>query len=142
MPPLTLPAVLTPALLSSIRAQPRLPNHTWYFIASVTLSVINRPDEIPKVFNYALEHGVDPLDNAKPNHDEQLKVARKLREGLVKSAAVIGLPKVCIWMAGSLLVQKQLPPEAGEHKLIALRKLLDNQCALRPQNRHPLKPAR
>lgn len=106
MPPLTLPAVLTPALLSSIRGQPRLPSHTWYFIASVTLSVINRPDEIPKVFNYALEHDVNTSDTAKPNHDEQLKVARKLREGLVKSAAVIGLPKVCIQLAGSLLAQE------------------------------------
>lgn len=99
MPPLTLPAVLTPSLLSSIRAHPHLPQHTWYFIAGVTLSVLNRPDEIPKVFSYALEHGVDAaydkeLGQKELAHAEQLRIARKLRESLVKSAAIVGLPKV------------------------------------------------
>ncbi|EON63315.1 hypothetical protein W97_02542 [Coniosporium apollinis CBS 100218] len=98
MPPLTLPAVLTPSLLSSIRAHPHLPQHTWYFIAGVTLSVLNRPDEIPKVFSYALEHGVDAahdkeLGQKELAHAEQLRIARKLRESLVKSAAIVGLPK-------------------------------------------------
>lgn len=94
MPPLNLPAIVTPSLLSSIRAHPQLPKHTWYFIAGVTLSVINRPDEIPKVFKYAIENGVGPHDSTKPPHAEQLQIVRKLREGLVKSAAIVGLPKV------------------------------------------------
>lgn len=94
MPPLNhLPAIITPSLLASIRGHPQLPKHSWYFIAGVTLSVINRPDEIPKVFKFAIEHGVGPTENIKPAHPEQLQIARKLREGLIKSAAIVGLPK-------------------------------------------------
>lgn len=96
MPPLNhLPAIITPSLIASIRGHPQLPRHSWYFIAGVTLSVINRPDEIPKVFKFAIEQGVGPTENIKPAHPEQLQIARKLREGLIKSAAIVGLPKVC-----------------------------------------------
>jgi len=93
MSPATLPAIATPALLSSIRAHPQLPLHTWYFITGVTLSVLNRPDEIPKVFQYAVEKGVGRADGKPPKHEEQLEVARKMREALVKMAPVGGLPK-------------------------------------------------
>jgi len=95
MPPINLPAVVTPSFLSSIRGHPQLPRQSWYFIAGVTLSVLNRPDEIPKLFTFALDNGVDPATNARLAHTEQLQVARRLREGLVKSAAIVGLPKVC-----------------------------------------------
>ena len=93
MPPATLPAIITPVLLSSIRGHPQLPLHSWYFIAGVTLSVINRPDEIPIVFKYAIEQGAGRCDS-KPGHDEQLQIARKMREALVKAAPIGGLPKV------------------------------------------------
>jgi len=87
------PALLTPALLSSLRSHPQLPHHTWYFIAGATLSALNRPDEIPKVFQYVLEKGVAGTEEAKPDQDEQLKIARKMREALVKGAPIVGLPK-------------------------------------------------
>lgn len=93
MPPISLPAIVTPALLSSIRAHPQLPAHSWYFITGVTLSVINRPDEVPHVFRYAIEKGPGRSDST-PEHAEQLHIARKLREALVKAAAIGGLPKV------------------------------------------------
>ena len=90
-------AVITPALLAALRSHPQLPRHSWYFVAGVTLSALNRPDEIPSVFTYAIEHGIDGAAAATrpPEHDERLVIARKLREGLVKSAAIVGLPKVC-----------------------------------------------
>ena len=93
MPPVKLPAFVTPALLSSIRGHPQLPHHSWYFIAGVTLSVLNRPDEIANVFRHALETGPGRIDG-KPEHDEQLQMARKMREALVKAAPIGGLPKV------------------------------------------------
>jgi len=93
MAPSSLPQILSPALLSFLRGHPSLPAHSWYFIAGVTLSVINRPDEIPIVFQHALEKGGGKEDT-KPEHVEQLMIARKMREGLVKSAAIGGLPKV------------------------------------------------
>ncbi|KAI9873920.1 MAG: bifunctional AP-4-A phosphorylase/ADP sulfurylase, partial [Pleopsidium flavum] len=92
MSPVSLPAIVTPALLSSIRGHPQLPLHSWYFIAGVTLSVLNRPDEIPKVFQYAVERGMGNTDT-KPQHEEQLEIARKMREALVKAAPIGGLPK-------------------------------------------------
>lgn len=93
MPPPNLPTLLTPALLSSIRGQPHLPHHTWYFVAGVTLSVLNRPDEIASIFRHALEKGPGRTDST-PEPDEQLLMARKMREALVKVAPIGGLPKV------------------------------------------------
>ena len=93
MPLLTLPSLITPALLSSIRRHPQLPYHSWYFITCVTLSALNRPDEIPKVFSHAIANGVGSIDS-KPEHEEQLKIARKTREALIKAAPIGGLPKV------------------------------------------------
>jgi hypothetical protein len=94
MPPVSLPAIITPALLSSIRGHPQLPHHSWYFITGVTLSILNRPDEIANVFRHAMETGPGGVSK-KPEHDEQLRIARKMREALVKAAAIGGLPKVC-----------------------------------------------
>jgi len=59
----------------------------------VTLSVINRPDEIPIIFQHALVKG-GGREGTKLDLAEQLMIARKMREGLVKSAAIGGLPKV------------------------------------------------
>ena len=93
MPPAVLPSLVTPALLSSIRGQPQLPKHSWYFIAGVTLSILNRPDEIAKIFKIAIEKGPGSSDT-QPEHEEQLKIARRMREALVKAAPIGGLPKV------------------------------------------------
>lgn len=90
MPPVS---VITPALLASIRGQPHLPRHAWYFLTGVTLSVLNLPHEIPTVFKHAIEKGAGSCDT-KPGYDEQLEIARKMREALVKAAPIGGLPKV------------------------------------------------
>ncbi len=86
-----LPAIITPALLASLRSHPNLPKHTWYFVAATTLSQLNRPDEIPKVYQHALCHspGESP-----PSHHEKLQVSRRMREALIKAAAVGGVPRV------------------------------------------------
>ncbi|CAL8575429.1 hypothetical protein XPA_001352 [Xanthoria parietina] len=73
-------------LLSSIRLTAHLPPHSWYIVSSVTLSVLNRPEEIPHVFQYALEKDGGSTQ-------KQLDIARRMREALVKSAAIAGLPK-------------------------------------------------
>ncbi|KAL8902097.1 MAG: hypothetical protein Q9192_000164 [Flavoplaca navasiana] len=74
------------SLLSSIRLTPHLPPNSWYIVSSVTLSMLNKPDEVQHVFKYALEKdGV--------NTQKQLDIARRIREALVKSAAIGGLPK-------------------------------------------------
>ena len=85
--------IITPTLLASIRRHPHLPRHSWYFIAATTLSILNRPDEIPKIYQNAIDQGLGPSDAA-PGREEQLTISRRMREALVKAAAIGGLPKV------------------------------------------------
>lgn len=85
--------IMTPALLSALRRHPHLPRNAWPLVAATTLSALNRPDEIPGVYAHALEHGQGAAD-ARPGDEEQLAISRRVREALVKSSAVSGMPKV------------------------------------------------
>lgn len=110
MPPISLPTPLaTHNLLSSFHHHPALPKHTFYFIASVAFSILNRPEEIPRVWNYALsevairgsaeeEYVQKELAGGCPPEvgESALTIHRKIREALLKSAAIGGLPKVCM----------------------------------------------
>ena len=84
---------MTEAFVSTIRKYPLLPRHTWYFVSGVALSALNRPEEIRAVYTHALERGASSSDTV-PSHDEKLEISRKMREALIKSAAICGLPKV------------------------------------------------
>jgi hypothetical protein len=87
--------ILTPTLLAAIRKQPNLPRNSWYFITATTLSALNRPDELPKVLKSAIEEGSGTGgDSSVLAQDEQLRISRRLREGLLKASAVGGMPKV------------------------------------------------
>jgi len=71
--------------LNEIRDNPFTPKDTWYFIAAATLTVLNRPDDVALVLSHAIGSVVDA--------QEQLRVARRIREALIKSASIGGLPK-------------------------------------------------
>ncbi|KAK4199921.1 hypothetical protein QBC40DRAFT_77887 [Triangularia verruculosa] len=106
----SLPSIITPSLLSSIRSRPHLPVNTWYFIAATTLSQLNRPDEIQKVYLHALNQKLpdaDATENAVPSLDEKRDISRRIREALVKAAAVTGVPKTI----NALLELKKVAPE-------------------------------
>ncbi|EGY23162.1 uncharacterized protein VDAG_04600 [Verticillium dahliae VdLs.17] len=98
-------SIITPAFLSSIRKSRSLPRNSWYFITATTLSILNRPDEIPKVFNDAIG-GAASLADGPPSVDEQLIIARRMREALVKASAVGGLPKTI----NALMAMKAVTP--------------------------------
>lgn len=118
-----LPRIISPTLLSYIHGHPNLPLHSWYFIAGVTLSVLNRPDEISTVFKYAMEKGGDRIE-ASPGHDEKLKIARRMREALVKAAPIGGLPKVSIilkYPQCQYQETKQKPCSCGRQSIASLR---------------------
>jgi len=85
-------AIVTPALLSSIRSTPHLPNNVYFFLACSTLSTLNLPSEIPHVLRFALERG-GGCNDSKPEHEDQLKIVRKMRESIIKLVAIAGLPK-------------------------------------------------
>lgn len=92
--------IMTPAFISAIRGQPNLPRNVWPLIAATTLSALNRPDEIPRVYIHAMEHGQGATD-AKPGEEEQLAISRRMREALIKSGAIGGLPKVTTLYPGN-----------------------------------------
>lgn len=73
----------------------------------MTLSALNQPDEIPAVYRAAVDdanarelgdesEGRLQDETRKMAHIERQKVVDRMRDGLVKSAAVVGLPKVCL----------------------------------------------
>ncbi|KUJ20926.1 uncharacterized protein LY89DRAFT_778571 [Mollisia scopiformis] len=110
-----LPPLITPPLLRYLRQHPQLPKNTWYLIAAVTLTILNRPDEIPTVYRHALEHvtssnvpGSESQSSSaydvhagdftnsvgKAKLNEELRILRRTREALLKTSAVAGAPKV------------------------------------------------
>jgi hypothetical protein len=93
MSPNTLPPILTSDLMNSIREHPEL-SHTWYLIAAATLTILNRPDEIPKIYEHAITFGPRSTVSS-PKHEAQLTILRRMREALIKTSAVGGVPKVC-----------------------------------------------
>ena len=145
MPPTpALPTICTPSFLHSLRRHPNLPVHAWYIVAGVTLSGLNRPDELDRVLHHALEQNPSPRAHpaalsapAPPAKSplpaaDQLQVARKLREALVRAAAIYGLPKAI----NALLALKRATPEG----------LLDPPRGFSPTGRavdvHDVEPAR
>ncbi|RDW83208.1 hypothetical protein BP5796_04699 [Coleophoma crateriformis] len=85
-------AFLTPALLSSISQQPHLPKDSWYFVVATTLCILNRPDQIPTVFQHAVENSIQGGEQSL-KQESQLFIARRIRESLIKASAVGGVPK-------------------------------------------------
>ncbi|KAI5458404.1 AhpD-like protein [Mariannaea sp. PMI_226] len=97
--------IMTPALINYIRRQPHLPRNSWYFIAATTLSSLNRPDELPKIYSHALE---EESSATEVNGNEYyLLVSRRIREALIKSSAVGGMPKTI----NALMALKAVTPE-------------------------------
>ncbi|RDW71293.1 hypothetical protein BP6252_07856 [Coleophoma cylindrospora] len=85
-------AFLTPALLSSLSQQPNLPKDSWYFVVATTLCILNRPDQIPTVFQHAVENSIQGGEQTL-TQESQLFIARRIRESLIKASAVGGVPK-------------------------------------------------
>lgn len=93
--------VLTPVRLKTLASTPLLGN-SWYYIAAATLSVCNRPDDVPLVLEYML---AQPSVAASEEH--RRLVAKQIRESLLKSSALGGLPKAI----NSLMQLKNATPK-------------------------------
>lgn len=90
-----LPNAVTPRLLDTLRSQPGLPDDVWYTVVATTLCILNRPGEIQAVYRHAVaadrhDAGADVV----ADYARQLRIARRLREALLKTSAIGGLPKV------------------------------------------------
>lgn len=76
--------VLTPSRLQTLSSQPLLKNY-WHFLSAAVLGACNLPDEVPVLYKYAMDHS-GPKDHA--------MITAKMRESIMKSTALIGLPRV------------------------------------------------
>lgn len=107
-------------LLQLYQFHPKLKN-IWYLVAAATLSVANHPQEIPKVYHYAMQltakdadkyyvtlahrtieilNYYDPVQRKQAIEKEyelptaqQAMVTKKLREALLKTGPLAGLPR-------------------------------------------------
>ncbi|KAH3668282.1 hypothetical protein OGAPHI_002036 [Ogataea philodendri] len=101
----------------------------WYLIAAVTLTVCNQPQEIPKLYHYAL-HLRNGLGHPSPELydkvktsidcvsgdnnwcpyelDPSFRLSEKFRESILKTSALSGLPKAI----NSLMILKETTPKA------------------------------
>ncbi|KAF5100048.1 hypothetical protein D0Z03_000883 [Geotrichum reessii] len=84
-------AILTPARLQTLAKFPHLQN-TWHFIAAAALSVCNEPNEIPGLYEHVINSLVSSSVPETPNA-ERLRVSKQFREAILKSAALVGLPR-------------------------------------------------
>ncbi|KAI0355056.1 hypothetical protein OH77DRAFT_1437041 [Trametes cingulata] len=112
----------TPAFLSSLKAiyptggpsttahPGALPN-PWVLITAVTFSAANVPEAVPIVFKYALDE-LRAEQNAKgiageAAHEEQLVLARKMRESILQSGLLSGMPRTI----NSFIALNEVMPE-------------------------------
>ncbi|ANZ73327.1 BA75_00376T0 [Komagataella pastoris] len=125
-------SVITPQRLVHLSTQYKSLTDSWFLISIVALNICNLPEEIPKVYHYALElyanNGSPTIQTAERSlktcqalidrrtvslefqHDTDLTrqkhVTSRVREALLKSAALGGLPK-CI---NSMMLLKEATP--------------------------------
>lgn len=92
-------SILIPSRLSKLANTPYLADR-WFFIAAAAFSVCNVPEAVPVIYNYAIDNIKDKSPEAK------FDVSQKMRESLLKSAALGGLPKAI----NSLTMLKNVTP--------------------------------
>lgn len=92
-------SILIPSRLSILANTPHLADR-WFFIAAAAFSVCNVPEAVPVIYNYAIDNIKDKSPEAK------FDISQKMRESLLKSAALGGLPKAI----NSLTMLKNVTP--------------------------------
>lgn len=105
--------VITPALLDALRSHPGLPDDAWYLVVVTALCVLNRPEGIPLVYTHGVansRHGTTVDGSEVADDKEQLRIVRRMREALLKTSAIGGLPKVRSNKARRSMVHQALGP--------------------------------
>ena len=70
--------------------------HLWAIVAAVSFSAANVADAVPLVFQFALDDLVRAQQQPDSNEarSEQLALARKIREAVLQSGLLSGMPRV------------------------------------------------
>ncbi|PFH53594.1 hypothetical protein AMATHDRAFT_137566 [Amanita thiersii Skay4041] len=99
----------TPAFLRFLQSifPAQYPSNPWFIITAVAFSASNRPEEVPRVFNYAIQQI--------ESEQERLKVAKKVREALFKAGLTSGYSRTINSLRA---LHEVMPPELKETKLL------------------------
>lgn len=90
--------IISRETLNTVKTSSGLPVDCYYFIIAVTVVALNRNEDLKAI--------LDDAFYGKPQQ-EQHRIMRRIREALIKSAAVIGLPKIIIAL---MTLKKSTPP--------------------------------
>ena len=85
MAPVDFDSILSPLMSGSIAAPG---NSIWLVYAVVIIETVSSPDHITELWKFIVSHAKDD--------GVQLKIARRLREGLLKTSPLAGFPRVII----------------------------------------------
>lgn len=77
-------SLLTPKRLEILSSHSLLSTN-WHFLSAATLNVLNKPKDIPLLYAYAIEQ---------TPKEQHAQLTAQFREGIFKTAALIGLPRV------------------------------------------------
>lgn len=66
--------------------QGHVPQFPWYCYAAVVFQVHDKMDFVGQTWRYVLEHT--------KVEEDQLRIARQMREALLKASVLVGFPKV------------------------------------------------
>lgn len=77
-------SLLTPKRLVKLGSYAHLSTN-WHFLSAATLIVLNRPKEIPVLYSHVMEQSPK---------EQHAQLTAQFREGIFKTAALIGLPRV------------------------------------------------
>ena len=116
----------TPEFLSSLKATypPETPNspHLWAIVAAVGFGASNVPEAVPAVFTYALQDLIRSQHATGISGDvaqeEQLLLARKIREAVLQSGLLSGMPRVRVISSSLSLTSCRPSSEMGAPFLI------------------------
>ncbi|KAI8144540.1 AhpD-like protein [Fennellomyces sp. T-0311] len=74
--------------IQSLYASSQLPirNEVWYILTAVVLSTMNKAQDIPTVYK--------TVEQSVPEKEDQVQVMMRLREGIFKTFAIVGYPRV------------------------------------------------
>lgn len=108
MTTMALPNPSATAFLDALRSQPDLPDDVWYLITATALCILNRPEHIPAIYTHAIATHASSSSSSSPAEQEQLRIARRLREALLKTSAIGGMPKTI----NALQALKQAVPQS------------------------------
>ena len=85
-------------LRGSLRGSDAVLQNPWYIVATVAYASSNRPEGVPTIFQHVLadlkQTQVEHQTPSEAAHKEQLLLARRIRESLLKGGLLCGYSRV------------------------------------------------